>query len=363
MILSKQLLFLILILNFSSYSQTQESKSKFHYSGRVEKLANDNVILIGSASSVSFDFKGKSCNIALKSVEDRQNYVSLELDGNYIGRFRIEKGASNSFPIRVTETKKIHHLSIFKATEAASGAVLFSGTTAKLVESPAPLYTKKLELIGDSITCGAESDPSETPCNKGDYLDRHNAYLAYGPLLSRTLKADFLLSSVSGIGMYRNWNDEHINEPIMLEVYENLNLNKDTFKPYDFLFQPDVVSICLGTNDMSEGDYIKTRLPFDEDKYVSNYIAFIKMIYTHYPNTKIALLNSPMVTGDRNVILKRCLKKVIQSFDEDENHTPIVLFEFNPMTAHGCGGHPDIEDQKIMAEQLIPFFKQLFNEK
>jgi lysophospholipase L1-like esterase len=364
--LKKHLLFLLIAISFVSTAQKKvETQSFFEYKGRVEKMQENKVMLIGSASSVSFDFSGNSCTISLQSIDswEHQNYVSLELDGKYIGRIRIEKGAVQSFPITVLNNKKTHHLSIYKATEAANGGVLFAGTTANLIAISATQKKKKIELIGDSITCGYGNDASAIPCGKGDWFDQHNAYYAYGPVLARDLDADFVLSSVSGYGMYRNWNDEHLDEPIIPDVYENLYLNKDKTKPYNFAFQPDLVSICLGTNDLSDGDGKKARLPFNEEKYVSNYIDFIKTVYKHAPNTRIVLLNSPMVSGDRNVTMVKCLKKVIQAFENDSMHKPIALFEFQPMSPKGCGYHPDIADDKVMADQLNPFFKKLLNEK
>ncbi|TDD98046.1 SGNH/GDSL hydrolase family protein [Flavobacterium cellulosilyticum] len=361
---NKYLLILLLVIGVSSTAQKSEDKcTSYHYEGRVELRDNNKVLLIGSASSVSFDFEGISCEISLQSVDsyEHHNYVALELDGKYIRRIRIEKGGVQNFPIAVTNKNKKHHLAIYKATEAANGTVLFAGTTAKIKKSSRKMH-KKIEFIGNSITCGMGND-LEIPCGTGDWYDQHNAYWAYGPILSRTLKTDFLLSSVSGIGMYRNWNDEHINEAIMPDVYENLYLNKDNSKPYDFALQPDVVSICLGTNDLSEGDGHKARLPFNEDKYVANYINFIKTVYRHSPKTQIVLLNSPMVSGDRNLTLLRCLKKVIAAFETDKLHKDIALFEFKPMKPNGCGSHPDIADHKIMADQLTPFFKKILDEK
>ena len=359
-----QLLILLISFSFVSLAQKkEETKSFFDYKGRIEKIQDNKVILVGAASSVSFDFKGNSCSISLQSLVDHQNYVSLELDGKYIGRIRIEKGEIKSYPIVVSEKKKTHHLSIYKATEATIGGILFAGTTAKLIESQTPKTKKKIELIGDSITCGFGNDASTIPCGTGDWYDQHNAYWAYGPVLSRALDIDYVLSSVSGYGMYRNWNDEHLEEPIIPDVYENLYLDKDSSKRYDFAFQPDLVSICLGTNDLSDGDGKKPRLPFNEEKYVSNYIDFIKTVYKHAPNTRIVLLNSPMVSGDRNVTLVNCLKKVIQAFENDSIHKPITLFEFQPMVPKGCGYHPDIADDKVMADQLIPYFKKLLDEK
>jgi lysophospholipase L1-like esterase len=361
----KYFLFLLIAISFVSVAQKKtETQSLFEYQGRIEKKEDNKVILIGSASSVSFDFVGDNCSVSLQSVDftEHQNYVSLELDGVYIGRIKVEKGEIKSYPVTVTANKKRHHLTIYKATEAANGSVLFAGTTAKLIENTTPKNRKKIELIGDSITCGFGNDASEIPCGSGEWYDQHNAYWAYGPLLSRSLNTDFVLSSVSGYGMYRNWNDEHLEEPIIPDVYENLYLNKDSSKPYDFAFQPDLVSICLGTNDLSDGDGKKARLPFNQEKYVSNYIDFIKTVYKHAPNTRIVILNSPMVSGERNVILVNCLKKVIQAFENDKTHKPIALFEFQTMTPKGCGYHPDIADHKIMADQLIPEFKKLLNE-
>lgn len=360
------LLFFCVSLSWSIVAQGKgENQSFFDYRGRVEKISDTKVMLIGSASSVSFDFEGETCAISLQSVDvtEHQNYVSLELDGHYIGRIRIEKGDMKSFVVPVTTKKKKHHLSIYKATEAANGGVLFAGTTAKLLPLTSNTSKKKIELIGDSITCGFGNDTTEIPCGTGEWYDQHNAYWAYGPILSRSLDVDFVLSSVSGYGMYRNWNDEHIEQPIIPDVYENLYLNKDSSKPYDFAFQPDLVSICLGTNDLSDGDGVKARLPFDEKKYVSNYIDFIKTVYKHAPNTRIVVLTSPMVSGEKNETLVRCLKKVISAFENDKAHKPIELFQFKPMSPKGCGFHPDIADDKVMAEQLIPYFKKLLNEK
>ncbi|MBE8727009.1 SGNH/GDSL hydrolase family protein [Flavobacterium hungaricum] len=360
----KKYVLLILFLLFSIFSNSQ-SQNRFLYEGRIEKLPNDQVVLIGTAASVSFNFTGNECSIALQSIDsyEHHNYVSLVLDDKYIGKIRIEKGAVQSFPIKVTESKKEHHLEIYKNTEAHSGGILFAGTTAKLT-SISSKKKKKIEFIGDSITCGAASDPSDVPCDKGEYMDHHNSYYAYGPRISRELGTDYLMSCVSGIGMYRNWNDENKDEGIMPDVYSNLYLTKDNSKPkYDFAFQPDIISIALGTNDFSGGDGKKERLPFNPEKYVSNYINFIKMLYKHNPNAQIVITNSPMVGGERGVVFDECLKKVKDAFAKDKTHKEIQIFKFKPMTPKGCSGHPDVEDHKVLADEYAPFLKKLLNEK
>lgn len=361
----KKIAFIISFLLISIVSTSQNKTTTFLYQGRVEKLPDNKVVLIGTASSVSFNFSGNECSISLQSVDawEHHNYVSLVLDGKYIGKLRIEKGAAQSFPVKITSNKKEHTLEIYKTTEAHSGGILFTGTTAKLTSISAK-KKKKIEFIGDSITCGAASDPSDIPCDKGEYFDHHNGYYAYGPVLSRAIGADYLMSSVSGIGMYRNWNDENKEEGIMPDVYQNLYLTKDNSKPkYDFAFQPDIISIALGTNDFSGGDGKKERLPFNPEKYVSNYIKFIKMLYEHNPKAQIVITNSPMVGGERAVVFEDCLNKVKNAFAEDKAHKPILIFKFKPMTPKGCSGHPDVADHKVLAEEYAPFLKKLLNEK
>lgn len=339
-----------------------QSDKTYTVQGRAETSKDGVVSLIGSASSVSFNFRGNKCSVSLKSAENHHNYVSLELDGAYVGRYKIDPGAFKNYNIPVKSGRKQHTLRIFKATEASNGAVLFNGTSAESVSKYKIPTTKKVEFIGNSITCGFGNDAVKLPCGQGEWWEQHNAYWAYGPILSRALHFDFVLSSVSGIGIYRNWNDEHQQEAIMPEVYENLYLNKDASKKFGNSFQPDIVSICLGTNDLSDGDGQKPRLPFNEKKYVSNYIDFIKTVYKRYPNTRIVLLTSPMISGAKHKTFVKCLKEVIGAFSKDNVHRPIQLFEYKPMTPKGCGNHPDIDDHIRMAGELEPFFKKLLAE-
>ncbi len=155
------------------------------------------------------------------------------------------------------------------------------------------------------------------------------------------------------MGMYRNWNDEDT-APVMGDVYATTNLDGNTNNTWDFSDkQPDLVSICLGTNDLSNGDGIKERKPFDPDKFTAKYIDFVKGIFERYPSTKLVLLTSPMVPGENNTLLLDCLQKVKAHFDTD--HT-VAIFEFAPMQPKGCGAHPDLNDHKVMADQLVPFY-------
>lgn len=357
------LLFIACAISLSCTEKDNSEKVTYLVKGRTEKK-DDKIILIGSASSVTFGFSGAKCVLKLEAQDtfEHHNYISLVLDGKYIGRQRIENGAG-TYPVTVkANANDSHTLTIYKATEAANGNVIFNGVDAELMATQV-VAKKKIEFIGDSITCGMGNDTEEIPCDTAEWYDQHNGYFAYGPITARTLDVDYMLSSVSGIGMYRNWNDEHKDEAIMPDVYEHLYLNRENTTPYDFSFQPDVTCIALGTNDFSDGDGEKPRLPFNEDKYVNNYIDFVKMLYTHNPDTQIVLLDSPMVNGEKLDTFHKCLNRVKDAFKNDEQHKSIKIFHFDSVTPHGCGYHPDIEDHKLMASQLAPYLKNVLNEQ
>ena len=349
----------IAILQNYNHPVTPLLKDIYTTKGRIDISADKSIVLIGAASSVSFGFNGTKCLLNFKA-EGHHGYVVIEVDGKYYDR-EVVQPMGTAVTILVPGSGK-HTVTAYKATEATTGNILFTGAEGELFkvkEKP----KKKIEFIGDSITSGMGNDIKEIPCGTGEWYDQHNAYYSYAPIAARTLSADYILSSVSGIGMYRNWNDEHINEATMPDVYENLYLNKDTSKPYAFGFKPDVTCIALGTNDFSNGDGKKTRLPFNEDTYVANYVSFIQTVYKHAPNTKIVLLNSPMVTGPNAEIFTKCLTKVKNAVNAQKGHTPISMFSFTAVTPHGCGFHPEIEDDKLMAAQLVPYLKTLLNEK
>ncbi|MCF1192311.1 GDSL-type esterase/lipase family protein [Mangrovimonas sp. AS39] len=361
---SISLIFFVLMatLHFNQESVSKHiffnaSNPTFSYYGRVLHQ-DDTVGFIGSASSVEFQAKGDAIKIHLQPEYKPRNYVVLTLDGVYKGRLKLEGDSLNKLAIPLPD-KKFHTIGIYKGTEAASGMVLFHGVEAEAISKVENDTAFTIEFIGDSITCGALMDPTDVPCDaKGEYIDQHNAYLAYGPIVARTLNADYILSSVSGMGIYRNWNDEHKDEPIMPEVYENLFLNTNDDVLYDFKVKPKLVSICLGTNDMSEGDGIKDRLPFNPETYVTRYIELVGKVYKHYPNTQVVLLNSPMIQGDKNDVLIDCLTQVKTHFEKDSDRT-IPIFQFHEVYANGCSYHPSIADNKVMAEKLIPFFKKV----
>ncbi|HEV7620354.1 MAG TPA: GDSL-type esterase/lipase family protein [Flavisolibacter sp.] len=363
----KLLLILICVFGFSCTSSKKNFQSNIVLKasdlqpyGRSILNKDNELELLSSAVHFGFSFKGSECTIYARIPgSDGHNYFQYELDGIYQKRIRIDATVEQPVSIKVPGNGT-HTIWIFKATEATTGPIFIEkieGNNIKpLSNPPAP----SIEFIGNSITCGAASDTSEIPCNAGAYHDHHNAYLAYGPRVARALKVNFLLSSVSGIGVYRNWNSDG---PAMPQVYEKIDFQPDTKQLWDFSkYNPKIVSIALGTNDFSNGDGIKKRPAFDSNIFVNEYIKFIQIIKTKYPGAQIALLSSPIFEGNNTLLLQRCLKEIKQNIDHlYPSGNRIELFFFQTLRGHGCTGHPSVEDHALLAKQLIPFFRKLMS--
>ena len=147
----------------------------------------------------------------------------------------------------------------------------------------------------------------------------------------------------------------------MPQVYDNADFQPGSQRLWNFEnYKPSVVSIALGTNDFSNGDGIRARLPFDSSEFVRGYIKFVEHVKSKYPDTQIALLSSPMINGDRRTQLQNCLTAVKQKVDRLYSaDKPVATFFFKPMQAQGCTGHPNVADHADIANEVTPFFKQL----
>ncbi|WP_084625573.1 SGNH/GDSL hydrolase family protein [Salinimicrobium xinjiangense] len=328
----------------------EDDNAKFLYSGRTLNTA-EGTKLVTSAASVRTNVYGDTVTVFLKSENEQHHYVAVELNDDHLGRFRILKDTLK-FALK---KDTLNSLVIYKETEAANGELIFNGLRAQQIEMPEENKRAKIEFIGDSITCGMGADTSETGCDEGEWYDQHSAYFAYGPRVARALEVDFELNCVSGMGIYRNWNDE--DQPVMAEVYPYLHLNGNHGKRavVDKDNPPHIVSIALGTNDFSKGDGVKERALFNSETFIDNYTAFIGSILKIYPETKIALITSPMISKEDGELLAETLKEIRDNFKDHH----IEIFTFQQNYTRGCGSHPSLEDHAMMAEEMIPFYQEL----
>lgn len=326
--------------------------------GRHTLNLSQDLELISSAAHFGYTFEGNESRLyASIPNANGHNYLQYELDGIYQKRVRVSGNAAEPIVIKAPTGGK-HTVWVYKATEAHTGPVAIEKVTGHNVQAIPKAAAPVIEFIGNSITCGAAADPSEVPCGTGEYHDQHNALMAYGPRVAAAVGANYIISCVSGIGAYRNWNSDG---PAMPQVYEKIDFQDNSTQRWNFgTYTPQVVSIALGTNDFSQGDGKRERLPFDSTRFINEYVKFVQLVKTKYPQARIALLSSPMVNGNNRQTFQNALTEIKAQIDARHPAVPpVALHFFQPMQASGCTGHPSVEEHAVLARELVPFFNQL----
>ena len=172
--------------------------------------------------SIKAKFKGTECYIIVNDEilwGKNHNYLEIVIDG----KAKRLQTKTRSDTIKAAENLPYgdHTIVICKNTEANIGYLEFVGITCQKLLAPDAKPKRKIEFIGNSITCGTGADQSEIPCGKGVWQDQHNAYLSYGPATARALNAQYYLSAVSGIGLMRSCCNMNI---IMPQVFDKISM-------------------------------------------------------------------------------------------------------------------------------------------
>ncbi|HUS02488.1 MAG TPA: hypothetical protein VMY77_12210, partial [Chitinophagaceae bacterium] len=187
--------------------------------------------LITSGVHFGFTFRGTQCKLfASNAYSGGHNYLQYVLDGVYQKRIKVVGNSQEPIILSASNAGK-HTIWIYKATEAHTGAVIIQKITGQNIVPLKKPTLALIEFIGNSITCAAAADPSEVPCGTGQYHDQHNAYYAYGPRVARALNTEFILSGVSGAGIYRNWNSDG---PAMPQLFEKADFQQNSSRNWDF---------------------------------------------------------------------------------------------------------------------------------
>jgi len=281
------------------------------------------------------------------------NWFQVFINGKASHRFRTIPGRADYVLARHLP-KGDHNILLRKLTEGQNGTnILWKIHTDSLLEYK-ELKKRKIEFIGDSITCGFGADSTYVKCGEGMWFDQHDASASYAVRLAKKMEAQWMLSAVSGLGMFRNWNSD---APVMPDIYSGVRMDySDTTTQWEFKsYQPDLVIIALGTNDFSDGGGPQPRVALDKQKFIQGYKSFFSQVTNKYPKAKYLLLTSPMLSKERNEALMEYLRDVSRAFDATKVH----LYSYKNTYASGCSYHPSAQDHAQMADELEPVVKKI----
>ena len=311
-------------------------------------------------------FEGTSLRMIAKP---RSGYFMAQIDQAepFKVAFRGERDSvvtlATALPNGVHTVKLMYAIEGYEFYPEFWGFVLDKGK--KLVETPA-LPSRKIEFIGNSITCGYGNEGLKK--EEGFDYATENHYYSYASITARNLEAQHWVVARSGIGVYRNYAGPKTGNPEsnMLAQYEYVgyawkpDLRKEaTFlnEKWDFSrYQPDVVCINLGTNDLSTPNY-------DLQLLKQNYQKLLKMVRQHNPKAKIVFLTGTMLGKKESDIQQQMLDEIAAEAKKAGDQE-VYRFDMTPISGnewYGNDYHPNIYQDEKMAGELTAYLRGLMN--
>lgn len=334
-----------------------------------------------SGSYVEFTFTGRSlsCELISDYCEDQTDgtqypcYMALYLDHQLVRRFSLMPGR-HIYPLLSEgdvrtmddlggndseEDLRTMVVRLVKESEVqyASSGILAFYTDEEAEIRPTDKKDRKIEFIGDSITCGyGVLGGPEAPFS----TETESADDAFAVQCAGALDADYQLVSFSGIGVISRYIEPEENEPLTDVLMPALYPHTDAVlakrygwgpESWDFSsFCPQVVVINLGTNDDSYTRGIRER----KERFEEEYCEFVRNIHRRNPGAEIVCTFG--------VMSQRLLPRVEEAVQRlSESGVPVRMHREEPILpgeVTGCDGHPSAQRQRKMAESLTEFLLQ-----
>lgn len=263
----------------------------------------------------------------------------------------------------------IHTVTFYKRTEIQNGSQGFRGFSVlgePALPQPPKVSARRLEFIGNSITCGygnldscKVSTGSWTVVNcPGFTTSGEDHWHTYAAVAARALGADYQSLCWSGKGVFRN-NAGSANTPTIPQLWEHAqplwsSASAVSVPKWDFKsWVPSAVVIDLGTNDFNY-----STAP-DSAAFENAYFDFLQRIRQEYgTSTPILLLDGPML-GDSYPPGVNALTRLNQHLDNlvvrmggGVRHASLMP---NQSTVWGVGAdwHPNRRQNEFNAQEVV----------
>lgn len=334
-----------------TYKSNNINEPGIKYIGRFDFSEAEGPKFAWSASTITARFYGTTVNVKLKSFGD--NYFLIVIDGKIaINSLKVGEGEEKTFVLAFGLKDGEHEVRIVKRTEFYLGTAQFLGFDfgeGKMLPPPLKLE-RRIEIIGDSITCGFGNEGENQDVEYSPEYD--NSYLAYGAIAARKLNAESMIIGRSGFGLIRDYEGNKDN--ILPNIYSKVLPDKDLqWNFHEFI--PQVVVINLGTNDFSQS------MPYRKE-FVSAYINLINRIRESYKDVKVICSIGPIIDDQALEVTRDYIKNDVVERLKKENNNWIYFLEYKHQlesNGYGITYHPSLITHELMAKQLTDFIKEI----
>jgi len=314
---------------------------QINYYGRFDMSNPSSPVFNWSGAIIEASFPGPA--IGMKMSHNNAWY-DIEIDGQIDTVINCGSGQKHIFSTGLSTS--MHTVRIILRSEDHYSKATFGGlyladgkTLGMAPEKP----SRKIEFIGDSYTAGYGVESPGRSCDQQSLHRFTNANKAFPMLITRAFHAQSIILGCSGKGVVRNYGDPNKRSDKPYSYYYETLLGDASDQKWDFSrWIPDLVVICLGTNDFS------TQPHPDDNMFTEDYHKLIGRIISNYPSAKISCVST---TEEKIKIL---VKQVVDKENSTLNHPQVFQAVFPPSVENtGCDWHPSMADNVAIARSII----------
>lgn len=336
------------------------------YAGRVDCAAPGGPRLGFVGASVELRFVGSGLTLLLKDfgrgTPQTTNYYDVSVDGGPPRLLEVSP-AQERYELCAGLPEGEHRVELFKRGEASPGGVAGAGHAqvlgfvlrgSRLL--PVAPSQRRLEFVGDSITCGYGNELETTTPESEPYTSlRSNGHKAYGAATAALLDARYSAVAFSGRGMSRNYGGTP--GALVPELYSTSVPDEPAASPWDpDQYRPHAIIVNLGTNDFSTPGVNRAE-------FVRRYTEFLARLRGYYPEALLVAALGPMLNdsyppGENAWSHARAdVQAAVDARSKAGDRKVRVVF-FEPQTPpFGEDWHPTATTHAKMAQQLAPLLK------
>lgn len=331
--------------------------SHIDYIGRVSFAHPERPTFTFPGVQIRTAFTGTSLRMIAKP---RSGYFMAQIDG--AAPFKVGFNAERDSLVNLATALPWgrHEVQLMYVTEGYDRRAEFRGFVVDegcSLQNPTPMGERRIEFIGNSITCGYGVESTEASAPFQDETCNH--YYTYAARTARNLGAQHVVVARSGIGVYRNYNGPTTGDSINMNTEYTHTLLYDATEQWDFSrFTPDVVCINLGTNDTS-------TTGADPALLKAGYVRLLSQVRKAYPAAKIVFLCGCMMHEAALDLASQTMDTVVAEAHAAGDRE-VYRFDFAPQEGdlgYGASWHPSYWQHANMADELTPFLRQLMGWK